>query len=752
MQTEPRRTHAIMTSLRLIRRLARCARTARGSALLALLATLPGCGGGGGAGAPAAVLSPDQAVYERSELHGGSYALLWNLPYGGGPLVSGVDYFSAATTGGLVQSPAVAGPQREKPYVASLTTGLTVPYQLPLRYLADGAVMVRSADAMRQVSYSGDAVRIDYLADDGQTIVESALFSGFAEVALDGAMRNAPEALQAAYPVVDWIQANHFQAGATWLAGAAYSTRHGAVLGDTYFAQDCMDRPGNLPTTTAALTPCATATSLDTLFPVTLLDPDGHPYETDFAADGRVQTVQGLRMWIASAPLAGVENATATYRVYFEQAGQVYMGSLWKDTTGFRYVQTDGSVVDVLVGLNQAAAQSVQAGLLPDTVAPGSPAGVVAEVPTLDLFGIGGHAVNGALAPADLVLQYGLPPGLDGSGQTVAIVDAPGSGAVADDLNVFSQTYGLPLCTPAHPCLQQIDLSGGAPVPPTADWGAEVAIDTQLVHAIAPGALIVLVTAKSSAAADLVAAVNYAAALPGVTAVSMSFSIYGLPAPSCLAQDQLLAGYQATQGTVFFAATGDSGNSWEGSGYPAGSPYVTAVGGTRILRVGAPASAAEVAWQFSSGGPSSYAAMPAWQSAYLGLNPGSALRQTPDVAAVADYERSAVAVYYKQHWFMGGGTSVGTPLWAGLSALFAQQLAAKGSSLAALVRASAGGFNGLLYQARMTGAGGTAALRDITAGSNNLTLKACALCTAGAGYDEVTGLGVPNLTAWLALY
>jgi hypothetical protein len=750
------------SSPRIIRRssaqTALAAALARCAPALALL-LLAGCGGGGGgsgASAPGGVaLSADQQIYEDAELHGGTYALLWNLPYGGGALVNGVDYFSAAGTGGLVQSPAIAGPQRETPVITSLSNALTVPYQLPLRYLLGGQVIVRSAGAVRQVSYAGGAVQIDYLADDGQTIVESALFSDFSQVSLSGPMSNAPEELQAAYPVVDWINANHFSASTSWLAGSTYNKRHGAVVGDTYFAEDCTNSPSNPVTTTANIAACQTGATLDGFFPVTLVDPDGHPYETDFAGDGSIQQVQGLRMWIANAPLADELDPTTAYRVYYELDGNVYMGTLWKDATAFCYLQTDGSAVDYLIGLNQAAADSVQSGLVTSTVNLGSPAGTAAEVPTLDLFGIGGHGVNGALSPADLAEQYGVPAGLDGTGQTIAIVDAPGSGAVADDLNVFSRFFGLPQCNGANPCLQQIDLSNGAPVSPTADWGAEVAMDTQMVHAMAPGATIVLVTANSPSTADLLNAANYAAALPGVTAVSMSFSIYNEPSATYQSEDQLLASYQAGQGMIFFAASGDSGNSWQGAGYPAESPNVTAVGGTRIYAVsGAASPTAETAWQFSSGGPSSYASMPAWQAAYLGSSLSSAnagMRATPDVAAVADYLHSAVAVYYKQQWLMAGGTSVSTPLWAGTSALLAQHLANKGASLPALVRATPGGFNGLLYQTRLT-QGGNVALRDIVSGTNNLTLNACSLCSAATGYDDVTGLGVPNLAGFVASF
>jgi hypothetical protein len=717
---------------------------------------LAGCGGGAGSGggspgtaSPSVqALSADQRIYESVELHGGSYSLLWNLPYGGGALVSGVNYFAADGTGGLAQSPAVAGPQVETPVIDTLSSVLPAPYQLPQRFLQSGRVQVRSAGAARKVSYQGSAVRIDYLADDGATVVESALFSDFSSVALDGPMGASPEELQAAYPVGDWIGANHFTADAAWLAGAAYSKRHGAVLGDTYVALDCTDTTAPFLTTGNATAPCASATTLAGLFPVTLYDAGGHPCETDFAGDGSVVTVQGLRMWIAQAPLAAEQDPTTAYRVFYEAGGNVYMGVLWRDATAFRYLQADGSAVDYLVGLNQAATASVQAGLVVTTVAPGSPSGTVAEVPTVDLFGIGGHGVNGALAPADLAAHYGVPSDLDGSGQTIAIVDAPGSGAVADDLNVFSAYYGLPQCNSLHPCLQVVDLSGGAPVAPANDWGPEVAMDTQLAHAMAPGATLLLVTANSASTADLLAAVNYAAAQPGVSVVSMSFSIGGEPASTYLAEDQLLAGFQSTQGTVFFAASGDGGYNWQGASYPAASPYATGVGGTRI------GAAGESAWQFSGGGPSSYAPMPAWQSAYLGsrlaaLNGG--MRATPDVAAVADYEHSAVAVYYKQRWFMAGGTSVSTPLWAGVGALFGQYLLQKQDSLPALVRATPGGFNGLLYQARLT-QGAQPGLVDIVGGSSNLTAQPCALCSAASGYDDATGLGTPSVAALFGAY
>ncbi|AIY42865.1 Family S53 non-peptidase homologue [Collimonas arenae] len=718
---------------------------------ITLAVLLNACGGGGGSGTDntpqAAALSSDQQIFEHEELHGGTYALGVVLPYGGGNLVSGVNYFYSSSTGGFSTSPSTAGSHIEASLYNSLDSALVLPAIAPTRYLLNGKILVRSSTAQRAVSYVGSGVRTDALADDGTTVVQSSLFSNFSETQLSGAMDNAPEELQASYQIDDWVSANNFSANAQWQSGAAYTKRQGALIGDTYFALDCTNHLPAQVTTSSATTPCMLQAKLDSFFPVTLENANFHPYETDFSADGTISMVNGVRMWVANAPLPNAQNTTTTYRIYYELNGNVYMGALEKDGTSYKYPQRDGSVVAYYIGLNQAAVSSVQQGLITGASVPGSQSGSVAEVGTVDLFGIGAHGINGALAPIDLQAHYGSPVSLNGAGQTVALIEAPSTGNVEDDLGIYSQYFNLPQCTTANACYQHIDLSNGAPVPTASDWGAEVELDTQLVHAIAPGAKIVVVTAKSPSQADLFAAINYAAALPGVTAVSMSFA--GFPMPSdAQSEDALLSGFQSNKGVAFFASTGDAGFvSWTGAAYPAASPYVTAVGGTRINSVvwnGAPQN--EVAWQFSGGGDSYYMSMPAWQSSYLGssltaLNSG--MRAVPDVSAVADSQHSAVSIYYKQRWVMSGGTSASTPIWAGISALFGQYLGNKGSSLAALIKATPGGFNGLLYQAKLM-QGTNPAFYDIVSGSNNLGSMQCAICTAVPGYDNVTGLGVPN--------
>jgi subtilase family serine protease len=360
---------------------------------------------------------------------------------------------------------------------------------------------------------------------------------------------------------------------------------------------------------------------------------------------------------------------------------------------------------------------------------------------------VGGHAINGALAPADLRTHYHFPAGLDGSGQTIAIVDAPALyGDVQADLNVFSQAYGLPQCNAANPCFRHVDLSNGV-APPDDKWSGEVALDTQMAHAVAPGATIVLVTAASRSGSDLMAAVDYAAAIPGVTAISMSYSGNASGADAA-SQDASYAAYQSN-GIVLLACTGDDGYAGAVR-YPAASPYVTAVGGTSI---GAVAGQSESAWRYSGGGPNPYSLMPGWQSAVLSMtafNANGGLRATPDVAAVADFQHSAFAIYREQQWVMAGGTSAATPFWAGVSALLAQNLASKGASLSALVRTTPGGFNGLLYQPRLA-QGDAPALVGILSGSNDL-IGNCSLCTAMGDYNDATGLGRPDVASLIAAF
>ncbi|WP_429555338.1 hypothetical protein [Paraburkholderia sp. MM5477-R1] len=179
------------------------------------------------------------------------------------------------------------------------------------------------------------------------------------------------------------------------------------------------------------------------------------------------------------------------------------------------------------------------------------------------------------------------------------------------------------------------------------------------------------------------------------------------------------------------------------------------MGGTTIASLVLPeTSTSETAWSLGGGGPSIYESRPAYQrshlkatsSAVLKLNQGK--RGIPDVAYNADSSGSPVAVYVKGGWYSIGGTSEGAPQWSAIVARLGQYLSAKGSSVSGLLTPN-GGFNGVIYQTKLTQASNSG-FYNVTVGSDATGSAPCALCSAGAGYDDVTGLGVPNVGNLLA--
>jgi subtilase family serine protease len=396
---------------------------------------------------------------------------------------------------------------------------------------------------------------------------------------------------------------------------------------------------------------------------------------------------------------------------------------------------------------------------LASSFSPHSHSSPISQLDTSRLRSLGGTGLGGTLSPSDIARHYNFPANLNGLGQTIAIVDGPGSvrgSAILADLNAFSQLYNLPQCNSANPCFRQIDLSNGAVVSPGSadDWAVEVALDTQWAHAVAPAANILLVTARSSSLNDVMAAITTAAAQPGVVALSMSFGTTEFWQQTTSAYDGVLRAIQQG-GIVLLASSGDSGNNGSNQEWPAASPFVTGVGGTTVLRAAflAPTVQTEQAWIDGGGGASQVEPMPAFQvQTFAGTsfsNLDRTRRAIPDIAYDADPYSSPVAVVAGGVWYGVGGTSVGAPQWAGIVSLIAQQRVNRGATtLPALVAGTSLGFNSLLYQSRLDASG----LFDITLGSDNTGRGYCALCNAGRGYDAVTGLGVPNVINLLAFF
>ena len=288
-----------------------------------------------------------------------------------------------------------------------------------------------------------------------------------------------------------------------------------------------------------------------------------------------------------------------------------------------------------------------------------------------------------------------------GAGQTIAIVDAYGSPTIQADLNSFCATFGLPATTVAVYYPQGLPASDS-------DWAAETTLDVEWAHAIAPGATIAVVIAKSALSSDLLAAVDYAVGL-GAKQISISWS-----GPEFYSEATIDYHFNVP-GVSFFASSGDSG---AGVSVPASSPYVVAVGGTSLFLDSSSNVSGEYAWSGGGGGFSAYQPIPAFQIGWL----GGAYRNVPDVAYDADPSTGVPVYQTGVGWAQYGGTSMSAPQWA---ALFALANSLRSPSISSAPNA--------LYSLATTNDAGY--FRDIASGSNGLA--------AGPNYDLVTGLGVP---------
>ncbi|MQS13573.1 peptidase S8 [Streptomyces kaniharaensis] len=324
--------------------------------------------------------------------------------------------------------------------------------------------------------------------------------------------------------------------------------------------------------------------------------------------------------------------------------------------------------------------------------------------------------------PNDLRSAYNLPAG-GGAGQTIAVIDAFDDPNAEADLAVYRAQFGLPACTTANGCFRKIDQNGGTSYPtPDAGWAGEISLDVDMVSAIAPNAHILLVEANSATMEDLGAAVNQAVA-QGAKYISNSYG--GPEDPSDSTSDNL---YFNHPGVAITASSGDSGY---GAQYPAGSQYITSVGGTTLTRNSSARGWGETVWGSFIGvsgtgsGCSAYDAKPSWQT-----DTGCSKRTIADVAAVAD-PNTGVAVYQTyggNGWVVYGGTSVSSPIIA---------------SVYAVAGTPGAGDYPAKYPYQHTGA-----LYDVTSGADGLCWPFY-LCMARSGYDGPTGLGTPNgLTAF----
>ncbi|MFD3587006.1 peptidase S8 [Streptomyces sp. NPDC058683] len=328
-------------------------------------------------------------------------------------------------------------------------------------------------------------------------------------------------------------------------------------------------------------------------------------------------------------------------------------------------------------------------------------------------------------SPTNLRAAYGLTSAAasNGSGETIAIVDAYNDPNAETDLATYRSYYGLSACTTANGCFKKVSQTGSTTSLPSSDagWSEEISLDLDMASAICPNCNILLVEATSATMANLGTAVNEAVTL-GAKFVSNSYG--GSESSSDTSYD---SSYFNHTGVAITVSAGDSGY---GAEYPAASKYVTSVGGTKLATSSTTRGWTETVWKTSStegtgSGCSSYDAKPTWQT-----DTTCTKRMISDVSAAAD-PATGVSVYdsygVTAGWYTFGGTSVSAPIIAGVYAL-------------------AGTPSSGSYPAKFPYSyAGTSYLNDVTSG-NNGTCTTSYYCTATTGYDGPTGWGTPEGT------
>ena len=266
--------------------------------------------------------------------------------------------------------------------------------------------------------------------------------------------------------------------------------------------------------------------------------------------------------------------------------------------------------------------------------------------------------------PSTFQAAYGLTAAsaADGSGTTVAVVDAYNDPTAASDLATYRSAAGLPALTAGQFTVYNQN-GATSPLPATAptddDWTLEESLDVDMVSAICPLCKIDLVEATNDSGTGLYVAEESAATTLGAHYISNSWG--GSESSTDLTYD---TEYFGVSGVVYTASAGDSAYSG-GVIYPSTSPHVVGVGGTSLSTASNSRGYTESVWETSSSegtgsGCSSNEPQPSWQAAVSVIKAACSFKTDNDVAADADPNTGA-AVYDTTNgnggWNEVGGTS-----------------------------------------------------------------------------------------------
>ncbi len=371
--------------------------------------------------------------------------------------------------------------------------------------------------------------------------------------------------------------------------------------------------------------------------------------------------------------------------------------------------------------------------------------------------------------PDQVEAAYNLPAlyrgGINGKGRTIVVVDAFGSPTIADDLLQFDQYLGL-----GTPSLRIVKV-GKVPAfnPGNGDmvgWAGETSLDVEYAHAGAPDAKLVLVEVGKENLQQLALGVEYAVQHKLGDVISLSWGMSEQALGRHFVSSYSSVFRQAAQSHItVVASSGDSGASGpddNGSYYrfpvaswPATSPYVTAVGGTRLnLNASGGRSGHDAAWNdtysaavsnfffgdagpnplATGGGKSAYYGRPSYQNGVRGIT--GSQRGIPDIAMSASCS-VAVNVFETYSGGQGGwtascGTSESAPMFAAVVAL-ADQKAGRPLGL----------INPALYALAARHAAG---IVPVASGNNTVSFSGTTVhgYSVRKGYNLVTGLGSVN--------
>ena len=406
---------------------------------------------------------------------------------------------------------------------------------------------------------------------------------------------------------------------------------------------------------------------------------------------------------------------------------------------------------------------------------------------------------QGAYGTAGLIRH-----GIDGSGVTVAITDAYAAPTILQDANTYATAHGqqpfgrkqFSQLFPRRPYRYGYDDQVNGDLCGEQGWYGEETLDVEAVHAMAPGANVLYVAGRSCDDSDLLAALNEIVSRRRADIITNSWGDIGEDTPPDILQAYHSTFLQAAlEGIGVFFSSGDDGDdsldTVDGSpavDFPSSEPLVTAVGGTSLgvsqnngylFETGWATGTSTLSADGSSwappfpggflygggGGVSSLFGEPFYQRRVVPAGIANGHRATPDIAMDGD-PQTGMLVGETQTFLDGsvrygeyriGGTSLSSPLYAGIEAL-ADQAAGHPHGFAnpAIYRlAATRALNDVQEPAPVSAVvrvnydnsenpadGTTVILRSLDDEAQSLHVT--------RGWDNLTGVGTPNGAAYIS--